>query len=214
MRTVYDISLPIHNEMTVWPGDPGVQVGRTLRLEDGDSANVSQIQMGAHTGTHVDAPFHFLPDGPPVDTLPLDVLTGPAVVCHLPDVTAIDSADLEALNLPANARRLLFKTRNSDLWARDERAFREDFVALTPDAARWIVARGIRLVGVDYLSVQRFHDEKPTTHVTLLQAGVIVIEGLNLAAVPPGTYDLFCLPLKLAGADGAPARAILIGDTD
>lgn len=210
MRTIYDISLPIHNDMPVWPGDPGVQVERTSRLEDGDSANVSGIRMGAHTGTHVDAPYHFLADGRPVDTLPLDVLTGPAIVCHLPGVTAIDSADLEALNLPANARRILFKTRNSDLWARDERAFREDFVALTPGAACWIVARGIRLVGVDYLSVQRFRDEKPTTHVTLLQAGVIVIEGLNLAAVQPGTYDLFCLPLKLVGADGAPARTILI----
>ncbi len=210
MKTIYDVSLPISNRMITWPGDPGVNVARTLRMEDGDPANVSAIEMGAHTGTHVDAPFHFIPEGKPVDTLPLDVLIGPALVYHLPDVDAIDSAHLDALQIPPTAKRLLFKTRNSDLWARGVDEFQEDYVALTADAARWIAERGVRLVGVDYLSVQRFHDQEPATHVTLLQAGVVVIEGLNLSEVAPGAYDLYCLPLKLVGADGAPSRTILI----
>jgi len=210
MSVIYDVSLTISNGMTVWPGDPGVHVERTLRMEDGAPANVSTIQMGTHTGTHVDAPFHFVPDGKPVDTLPLDILTGPAVVCHLPDAEAIDVTQVQSLDLPAGTQRLLFKTRNSRWWEEGVREFQRDFVALTPDAARWVVDRGIRLVGVDYLSVQRFHDHRPTTHVTLLRAGVVIIEGLNLSKVPAGEYNLYCLPLKLLGADGAPSRAILI----
>ncbi len=210
MKTIYDVSLPISNQMITWPGDPGVNVARTLRMEDGDAANVSAIQMGAHTGTHVDAPFHFIPEGNPVDTLPLDILVGPALVCHLPDADAIDSSHLDALHIPPTTKRLLFKTRNSALWARGIGKFQEDFVALTADAARWVAGRGIRLVGVDYLSVQRFHDQEPATHVTLLRAGVVVIEGLNLSEVAAGEYDLYCLPLKLVGADGAPSRTILV----
>ena len=138
----------------------------------------------------------------------METLVGPAVVASLHDVASVTAADLEALDLPGDVQRLLLKTRNSDLWANGVNEFRPDFVALTADAADWVVQREMLLIGVDYLSVQRFRDG-PQVHVTLLQAGVVILEGLNLSSAPPGKYELVCLPLKLADADGAPARAIL-----
>jgi arylformamidase len=159
-------------------------------------------------GTHVDAPFHFISGGDPVEAMPLDVLMGPAVVTYLPEVAAVTATDLEALDLPAGVQRLLLRTRNSKLWTTGVEEFQPDFVALTVDAAQWVVQRGIRLLGVDYLSVQRF-DDGPEVHQILLEARVVIVEGLNLAGVEPGEYELICLPLKLTGAEGAPARAVL-----
>lgn len=207
---IYDVTLPVYPGMIVWPGDAGVRLMPTSRMADGDDHNVSELSLGVHTGTHVDAPYHFLADGVTVEQLPLDALVGPAIVAHLPDVAAITAADLEALHPPTETQRLLFKTRNSDLWARGEIAFQMDYVALTPDAARWVVERGMRLVGVDYLSVDGFHSQDHPVHRTLLRAGVVIVEGLDLRGVEAGVYELYCLPLKLAGADGAPARVILI----
>ncbi|HRD67406.1 MAG TPA: cyclase family protein [Candidatus Competibacter sp.] len=208
MTDYLDISLAISPDLPHWPGSPRVELSRRRDMGQGDAVNDSVLLCGVHTGTHVDAPLHFLADGADVTQLALDALIGPAVVAALPDVDVVTAEDLDALNLPNDMQRLLLRTRNSEGWQRGDREFRADFVALTAAAARWVVARGIRLIGVDYLSVQIFRGD-PQTHIALLQAGVVIVEGLNLAGVAPGSYELICLPLKLAGAEGAPARAVL-----
>lgn len=208
MSHYIDITLTLSPDLPRWPGSPPIELTRRRDMARGDHVNDGVLSFGLHSGTHVDAPVHFLAAGADVTHLALDALIGPAVVAVLPAVDSVTSRDLEGLNLPTDTRRLLLRTRNSEEWRGEAREFRKDFVALTADAARWVVERGLRLIGVDYLSVQRFHDD-PQTHITLLQAEVVILEGLNLAAVEPGTYELICLPLKLAGADGAPARAVL-----
>lgn len=207
---IYDISLTISPDLPVWPGDPAVELVRVESMDEGAHANVSRLSAGVHTGTHVDAPHHFLNDGRTVETLPLEVLTGLCYVCQLPDeIEAITADVLQKNPLPTGITRLLFGTSNSHLWARGEKEFHKDFVAITEDGAEWLVEHGIQLVGVDYLSVAPFGHSVPT-HTVLLKAGVVIVEGLNLADVPRGFYDLYCLPLKLFGSDGAPARTILI----
>ena len=207
---IYDISLPISPDLPVWPGDPSVQLERFARIEDGETANVSRVAMGVHTGTHVDAPYHFLADGSKVEQMQLKILIGRAYVVHLPETTLITAQVLQAAGIPPRTRRLLFKTRNSEHWSNHTPGFQEDFVALSADGARYLVERGVRLVGVDYLSVAPFNDAVPT-HQILLQAGMIIVEGLDLSRVAQGRYTLYCLPLFLKGADRAPARAILVG---
>jgi arylformamidase len=206
---IYDISLPISESLVVWPGDPPVRITQPLHLDRGDEATVSHLDMGAHTGTHVDAPAHFIPEGSGVDALDLNVLVGPALVVHALEADALSAEVLATLPIPPGTERILFRTRNSELWARGEHAFQEDFVAIIEDGARWLIERGTRLVGVDYLSVAPFDDVTPT-HRALLRAGVVPLEGLNLSGIEPGVYQLVCLPLKIADADGAPARTILI----
>lgn len=208
---IYDISLTITPRLPVWPGDPQIVLERVSRIEDGDNANVSRIAMGVHTGTHLDAPFHFLADSSvTVEQLDIEVLTGPAVVIRLPDeVELVTAKVLQQARIPAHTRRLLLKTRNSRFWEDPDAGFQTDFTALRADAATYLVERGIQLVGVDYLSVAPFHDSRQT-HEILLRAGVIIVEGLDLRQVSAGRYQLFCLPLKLGGADGAPVRAILV----
>jgi arylformamidase len=212
-QPIIDISVVLQPTIPTWPGSPGFQLSPINRLEAGDAANVSQIQTDVHVGTHVDAPWHFLQNGITVEQLSLETLVGQATVVSLPDVTAITPKELEALQLPSDTKRLLFQTKNSQLWSQGITEFQQDFVALTAEAAQWVADRGIELVGVDYLSVQRYHDS-PRTHEILLEAGIIIVEGLNLSAVQPGTYHFVCLPLKLAGADGAPARAILMPELE
>ena len=209
---IYDISVAVSENLPVWPGDPRVSLQRISRLEDGAIANVTKLDFGAHVGTHVDAPFHFLGQGyPTVDKLSMNVLTGRAYVLGIPDeVDLITAAFLEKANIPSRTRRLLFKTRNSGFWSSAGPIFQENYVSLSADGARYLVDKGIRLVGIDYLSIAPFADGAPT-HKILLGAGIVIIEGLNLSEVPPGRYSLYCLPLKLAGSDGAPARAILVG---
>jgi arylformamidase len=204
---IVDISLPLRSKMPTWPGSVGLTLTQTQSIASGGQANVSRLDTDVHMGTHVDAPRHFLADGATVEAMALDHLIGPAWVSHLPGIQAVTASDLEAADIPAGTRRLLLRTENSVRWATDTE-FRSDFVALTGDAARWVVDRGIRLVGIDYLSVQRF-DDGPETHRILLEACVIVLEGLNLAGVTPGAWELICLPLRLVGADGAPSRAVL-----
>jgi len=209
--TIYDISLGISPSLPVWPGDPRVELTLVQSMARGDQVNVTKLAISAHTGTHVDAPHHFLNDHRTVETLQLDILTGPCYVTQLPDdVDEISAEVLERVPIGSGTTRLLFGTRNSKLWAAGENEFYKDFVAVSADGAEWLVAHGIRLVGVDYLSVAPFDDATPT-HTILLRAGVVVVEGLNLSQTPRGFYDLYCLPLKLLGADGAPARAILVG---
>ena len=207
---IHDISLPISPDLPVWPGDPPIALTRVERIADGALANVTRLEMGAHTGTHVDAPDHFLDDGRMVTGLDLAVLTGACLVLHLPDeVGLVTAGELARAGLPDGVQRLLLRTRNSQRWARGEPTFQTDFTAISADGAAWLVAHGIRLVGVDYLSVAPYAAPLDT-HRILLQAGVVVVEGLDLSSVPGGQYDLYCLPLKLAGAEGAPARAILV----
>lgn len=208
--TIYDISLTISPNLPTWPGDPRPQLEQYESMDKGALYNVTRINSGVHLGTHVDAPRHFINDGRTVEQLPLEVLTGPCYVVQLPDgVEAITSEVLERTEITSEMKRILFGTRNSKLWAKGETEFQTDFVAITEDGAEWLVERGIQLVGVDYLSVAPYSDPIPT-HLILLKAGVVVIEGLNLSNVMRGFYDLYCLPLKIAGSDGAPARAILI----
>jgi arylformamidase len=208
--TIYDISLTISPSMPTWPDDPRVELTLAASMDRGDPYNLTRLSMSAHTGTHVDAPHHFLNDHRSVDALPLEVLTGPCYVTQLPDdVDEISAEVLERVPIGDGTTRLLFGTRNSKIWARGENEFQRDFVAVSVDGAEWLTAHGIKLVGVDYLSVAPFSDGAPT-HTILLKAGVVIIEGLNLSQVPRGFYDLYCLPLKLSGADGAPARAILV----
>lgn len=209
MSRFIDVSVGIAADMITWPGDPAVTVAATRRLSAGDSANVSKLELGSHTGTHVDPPFHFLDDGSPVDEMPLDVLIGEAVVADLTYVEeSISPVDLERLQLPAGAERVLFKTRNSAIWS-GPRVFPEAYVSLSPEGASWVVRHGIRLVGIDFLSIERRKTPGHPTHKTLLRAGVAIIEGLDLSGVQAGTYRLVCLPLKIIGGDGAPARTVL-----
>ncbi len=209
MRT-YDISLTISPDLPVWPGDPGIRLERVEKIEDGSNANVSRMDMGAHTGTHVDAPYHFLQDGKTIEQLNINLFTGRAYVLHLPDADVITAKVLESAQIPPRTRRVLFKTRNSEIWLSKEAEFRTDFVGISADGAEYLVKRGVKLVGVDYLSVAPFKQSRPT-HEILLKAGVVIVEGLDLSGVTQGRYTLYCLPLKLAGGDGAPARAILVG---
>jgi len=207
---IFDVSLGIGPEMLTWPGDPPVEIDPAKRLSKGDPANVSELRLGTHTGTHVDPPFHFIDGGRTAEALDLTVLVGPALVADLryagPSITP---DELEALDIPDGTQRILFKTPNSELWTKTPVRFPDSYTALTPEGARWCVERGLRLVGTDFLSIERKGAPGHPTHVTLLEAGVIILEGLDLSAVDPGAYDLSVLPLKVLGGDGAPARAIL-----
>jgi arylformamidase len=209
---IYDVSLAISPALPVWPGDPAISLERIQKMEEGANANVTFVSMSAHAGTHVDAPYHFLGgDSLTVERLSLNLLTGRAYVLHLPDeVDEITSEVLVKAEIPSRTRRLLLKTRNSNYWTNKAPNFQTEFVGLSADAAQFIVDKGIRLVGIDYLSIAPYKQGAPT-HRILLEAGVVILEGLNLSAVSPGRYTLYCLPLKLAGSDGAPARAILVG---
>ncbi len=208
---IYDITLTIQPSMPVWPGDPPVQLERVSKIEDGANANVSRLALSAHTGTHVDAPYHFLGDSRvTVDLLSLDVLNGEAFVLHLPDEVGLVTKDvLQKAGIPPGARRLLLRTRNSHIWTQGLRDFQTGFVGIGVEGARYLVECGVELIGVDYLSVAPYKQSRPT-HEVLLKAGLVVVEGLDLSQVSAGTYSLHCLPLKLGGSDGAPARAILI----
>jgi arylformamidase len=192
---IIDVSVPVRPGMITYPGDPEVRLERVSSIADGEAANLSRLDFGVHSGTHVDAPLHFVEGAASVETLPLEVLVGPCVVVE----------GLEPASVPAGAERVLFKTANSRLWERDE--FSEDFVKLDGEAARQLVERGVRLVGIDYLSIG---DEE--AHRVLLGAGVVAVEGLDLREVEPGEYRLVCAPLKLVGAEGAPARVLLLRD--
>ena len=204
---ILDISIPIRTRMPIYPANAGVALRRIDAIADGAVANVSAVDLGAHTGTHVDAPNHFLDGAGGVDTVALAPLIGPAVVV---DATAVDktldAAAVAAAGVPAGAERVLFKTRNSQLWEQDE--FSEDFVSFDAWGARALLDAGVRLVGIDYLSVG-----DPGAHRALLGADVAVVEGLDLRAAEPGPYQLVCLPLKLVGSDGGPARAVLLRTT-
>ncbi|HEX8495097.1 MAG TPA: cyclase family protein [Pyrinomonadaceae bacterium] len=208
---IYDVSVAISEQTPTYPGDPGVEISEWASFGRGDAANVTLLHMGAHTATHVDAPAHFIEGASRVEAMPLDVLVGPARVLEIPeDVRAINASHLSTDEL-RGATRVLFKTRNSRFWANTIDGFRTDYTYLAPDAARLLVESGVRLVGIDYLSVEAFEPDRFETHEVLLSSGVVIVEGLDLREITAGPYELICLPLKIVGGlgDGAPARAIL-----
>jgi arylformamidase len=207
--TIHDISLPITESLVVWPGDASPRITQPLHVDRGDPYTVTHLDMCAHSGTHVDAPRHFYRDGQGVDALDLEPLVGPAQVVAALHAEAITAQLLENAAIPQGTERILFRTRNSECWARGDTQFVTDFVAIAEDGARWLAQHNVRLVGVDYLSVGPF-ENPDTTHRILLEAGIVIVESLDLHAIAPGVYQLVCLPLKIVDADGAPARAILI----
>jgi arylformamidase len=203
---IYDVTVPISKDLVIYPGDPPVKIERKSVInKDGARFNLSRYSFGSHTGTHIDPPAHFIENGLTVDQLPLELLIGRARVV---EVTAarIDEATLEEFDFTTDVR-VLFKTRNSYHWGRKE--FVEEFVYITPGAARYLVSEGIKVVGIDYLSVEKYGAEEPETHLTLLKGGALIIEGLDLREVEPGDYEMICLPLKVKDGDGAPVRVVL-----
>jgi arylformamidase len=206
---IYDVTVPISNTMQVWPGDPAVQLTAKSHLarDKSHTVRLTAIEMGSHTGTHIDAPFHMIEGGRRLNEIPLDALTGKVTVFGVPGVRALRREDLESLNWSSNPERVLFKTENSNHW--QDGKFYEDFVYLDPGGAEFLVERGVRLVGIDYLSIDKFQSESHPSHFVLLSRNIVILEGLNLSAVPAGEYTLTALPLNLQGADGAPTRVIL-----
>ena len=201
---IYDISVPLSAELPVYPGDPRIEIRDALTLANGDGANVSSLNFGAHTGTHVDAPAHFIEGTKKVESLALDVLIGEAEVIEVPAGKRVIDEEF----VKTTSTRVLFKTRNSDLWGTD---FKKDFTYLDLPAAKKLIENGVKLVGIDYLSVEKFGSPEHEVHRALLSHEVIILEGLNLTNVPAGKYELICLPLRLRSnlGDGAPARAVL-----
>jgi arylformamidase len=205
---IYDISVPIRSGGIVYPGNPEIDITLQQAVAKGAGANVSAIRFGSHTGTHADASRHFFDDGQPVDQIPLDRLIGPALLVRFPDsVRAIGAAELKAHDLRGRTR-ILLRTRNSALLS--QKQFAPDYTYLAPDGAEYLVDKGVELVGIDYLSIEQFHSGHHQTHRTLLAKSVVILEGLDLSVPPPGEYQLICLPLRIEGCDGAPARAVLI----
>ena len=206
---IIDLSPTISPDLPVWPGDPRVTLRQPYHLARGDDFTLTELAMSAHAGSHVDAPAHYVRGGAGVDRLPLDALVGPARVVDTGDAEGITAAVLAGLSIPPGTERLLLRTRNSTRGLMRLPEFQTDFTALTADGAQWLVDRGVRLVGIDYFSIAPYDDLAPT-HRILLEAGVVIVEGLDMIDVSPGEYVFVCLPLKLKGADGAPARAILL----
>jgi arylformamidase len=209
-KGMWDVSMPVRDGGLVYPDNPPISITPIQRIANGDTANVSRIDLGSHTGTHVDAPLHFVEGAAGVDALPLDVLIGSArLIAFGDDVLSIGEAELRQHDL-TGVTRLRLRTRNSAWLASGATEFHRDFTHVAPDGAEYLVKLGVRLVGVDYLSVEKFRSPDHRTHRTLLENAVVIVEGLVLTEPPPGDYWLVCLPMLLEGLDGAPARAVLI----
>lgn len=204
---IHDITVPLSADIPVYPGDPAVQVEPVSRIAKGDHANLSRITFGSHSGTHIDPPYHFDDAGARVDELSLDTLIGKALVVEIAGVKDIGREELERFRIEG-VDRLLLKTDNSKLW--QQREFSEEFAALTVDGAQYLREMGVKLVGIDYLSIEGFHGSGEV-HRTLSKSDILVVEGLDLTGIKPGVYQLVCLPLKIKGGDGAPVRALLMG---
>jgi arylformamidase len=206
---IYDVTVAISESVPIYKGDPGVKIDAFKAIAKGDSANVSQLSFGVHTGTHVDAPNHFIDGAKRVHEIDPEKLVGPSRVIQVPDsVVAIEPEHVGDIN---GVSRVLFKTQNSAFWAEPERGFRTDFTYLTPDTARLLVDKGVVLVGIDYLSIEKSGSPGHPVHVTLLEKEVVILEGVDLREVPAGDYGMICMPLKYigGGGDGSPARTML-----
>jgi arylformamidase len=205
---IYDISVPIRSGGLVYPGNPEIDVALQQAVAKGAGANVSTIRFGSHTGTHADAARHFFDDGQTVDKIPLERLIGPALLLSFAaEVRSVGAAELRAHDIKGQTR-ILLRTRNSAFLSQKE--FVKDYTYLAPDGAQYLVDQGVELVGIDYLSIEQFHSGHHLTHRTLLERSVVIVEGLDLSVPPPGEYQFICLPLRIEGCDGAPARAVLI----
>lgn len=208
MSRIHDISVPVKTGGLVYPGNPDIAIELQQAVARGAGANVSTIHFGSHTGTHVDAARHFFDDADPVDKIDLETLIGPAIVIAFDEsLMSVGVSDLEKHDLKDH-KRVLLRTRNSSFLLDNE--FHRDYTYLAPDGAEYLVSQGVKLVGIDYLSIEQFHSGHHRTHRTLLEKNVVIVEGLNLGKIDPGEYELICLPLRLEGLDGAPARAVLI----
>lgn len=210
MRKFYDISVPIQNDMLAWPTDPRVRIKVFKDQASGKSSNVSALEIGTHTGTHIDPPAHFISGGVTVDELPLSILIGPVRVLGLEADDGIGRDSLEQMDLEG-VSRVLLKTKNSEKFRSD--VFNKNFIYLTKEGAEYLVERNIRLVGIDYLSIDAYGDRQAPAHHILLANGVVILENIDLSSVGPGDYDLVCLPLRISDGDGAPARAVLVKDS-
>jgi arylformamidase len=207
MSRLHDISIPVREGMITYPGNPPTRLRPHSRIADGDPANVTEFTFGSHNGTHLDAASHFIDGGQTVEEIPLERLIGPALVVQIDnDVRAIGERELRACSIEG-ATRILLKTRNSSLLRKD--SFIEDFTYIDGSGADYLVSIGVELVAIDYLSVEEFDADEPVAHRTLLEREVVIVEGVDLNGVTPGRYELFCLPVKVAGVDGAPVRAVL-----
>ncbi len=208
---IYDVTVPLYNGLPTWPGDPGVEISDWRSLANGDGANVSLLHFGAHSATHVDAPAHFIKGAEKVESLPLDALIGGTEVIEVSEDCLVIDEEFVTANCAPGTERVLFKTRNSAFWSEPDPKFHTDFTYLDLNAATRLVQQGARLIGIDYLSIEKYGQANHETHLALLSKGVIILEGLNLTDVPAGKYELICLPLRLRSnlGDGGPARAIL-----
>jgi arylformamidase len=206
---IYDITLPLSELTPVWEGDKDIKINLVSSIKNGDDFNVTKFELGAHAGTHIDAPFHLLNDGVTVDKIPLNKLIGPVQVIKIDDSNQVITKEvLIGSGLKKGIQRLLLKTSNSEYWIKDPHHFHKEFVALDSGAASFLVDEGLILAGIDYFSISPFDDMK-TPHQILLQAGIVILENVYLVNVDPGFYNLVCLPINLIGTDGAPVRAIL-----
>jgi len=208
MPRIHDISLPIVSGGMIYPGNPAVEIELQQSMAKGGSSNVSSLRLGSHTATHVDAPLHMIQNAASLDQIPLEVFMGRATVLAFgSDVMSVTAEALRATDI-SGAERVLLKTRNSSFIRSG--TFQKDYTYLAPDGAEYLVSSGVKLVGIDYLSIEQFHSGHHRTHTTLLSNGVVILEGLDLSGVKAGAYELRCLPLSMPGLDGAPARAVLV----
>ncbi|MHC1781772.1 MAG: cyclase family protein [Anaerolineaceae bacterium] len=212
LEKYFDISVSIRPDLPVWDGDPRVVIRTASSIKNGDMANVSRLEIGAHTGTHIDAPIHFVPNRKGIDKLNLETLIGPAYIADLTNTAyEIDADDFEHANIPTGTQRVLCKTSNSNLWSERPSTFFREFIGISAGGAQWLINHGVKLVGVDYLGVERFEmvEKGGQTHHMLLEEDIVIVEGLDLSNVTSGEYTLICLPVKIQDGDGGPCRAIL-----
>jgi len=209
MKNTYDISVLLHKNLPVWPGGTELNIFKSSEMSNGEICNVTELQIGGHTGTHLDAPLHFIENGKEINDIPLDNLIGACNVIYLPKIKKIYKKDLLAANIPRDCKRLIIKTDNSNLWNNLDHEFYIDYVALSKDAAKHIVDIGIELIGIDYLSISAFNDPPEIVHQILLKEEIVILEGVDLRAIEAGAYELICLPIKVDNADGIMCRAIL-----
>ena len=208
---IYDVTVPLHNGLPTWPGDPGVEITDWRSLAKGDGANVSLLHFGAHSATHVDAPAHFIDGAAKVESLALEALIGEVEVIEVPEDRLVIDEEFVADSCNPATKRFLFKTRNSAFWSEPNPQFHTDFTYLDLNAATRLVQQGLKLVGIDYLSIEKYGQANHETHLALLSHGVVILEGVNLSDVPAGRYELICLPLRVKSdlGDGGPARVVL-----
>jgi arylformamidase len=214
---IYDISVPITPDMPVWPGDPAVKLQQVSAISSGESANITHLSMSAHTGTHIDAPNHFLDNGKTIGQIPLEKLVGDVLVMQIDDsenlISELVLQSHPAIDQLKVARKVLFRTRNSSLWRISPNEFRKDYVGIDASGAEFLAGLGLDLIGIDYLSIAPF-DDALIPHQTLLIKDIVLLEGLDLSHVAAGIFELYCLPLNLPGCEGAPARVILVDRPD